>query len=194
VLDINFKERMDQQLEHIIQGCKKGNADSQKQLYQYCYETMMRVCQRYHTNEQDAVNGYNEAMYTVLSKINQYKNEGEFMGWVRRIMVNTSLNIIKREKKFVYKEVAETDTQRFSIQPDVYSNMNTQKILSFVQELPRQTALIFNLYIMEGYTHEQIGGILGISGNTSKWHLNNARTILKEKLINSNANESCKNA
>jgi RNA polymerase sigma-70 factor, ECF subfamily len=185
---------MDPQLEHIIQGCKNGNADSQKQLYQYCYVPMMRVCQRYHSNEQDAANGYNEAMFTVLSKINQYKNEGEFMGWVRRIMVNTSLNIIKREKKFVYKEVSETESQTFSVQPSVYGDMQAQQILDMVQELPRQTALVFNLYIMEGYTHEQIGSMLGISGNTSKWHLNNARTLLKEKMLNKKEHENYKNA
>jgi RNA polymerase sigma-70 factor, ECF subfamily len=185
---------MDQQLENIINGCKKSNAESQRQLYKYCYEAMMRVCLRYHHNEQDAANCYNEAMHNILTKINMYKNEGEFMGWVRRIMVNTCINTIRRDKKFAYKEVNDNDTQAFNVQPAVYSNLNTQQILSMVQTLPRQTALIFNLYIMEGYTHEQIGTKLNISNNTSKWHLNNARTILKEKITNSLLNESRQNA
>jgi RNA polymerase sigma-70 factor, ECF subfamily len=185
---------MDVQLENIIQGCKNSDANCQKQLYKYCYEQMMRVCMRYHSNEQDASNAYNEAMYSVLSKINQYKNEGEFMGWVRRIMVNTTLNILKREKKYAFKEMGESTTQTFHINPEVYSSINKNDILNMVRELPKQTALVFNLYIMEGYTHEQVGSILGISNNTSKWHLNNARTILKEKIINSNVHENYQNA
>lgn len=185
---------MDQQAEDIIQGCLKGDERAQRRLYHYCFEQMFRVCLRYNSNEQDAASCYNEAMFTVMSKINQYKQEGEFLGWVRRIMVNTCLNAIKRDKKFAYKEMPENETGSFNIQPEVYSHFKTRDILEMVQALPRQTALVFNLYIMEGYTHEQVAGMLGITASTSKWHLNNARNLLKEKMSNTVEHENCKNA
>ncbi len=185
---------MEQLLENIIAGCMKANAESQKQLYKYCFEQMMRVCERYHNNEQDVSNAYNESMHTVLSKIKQYKGHGEFMGWVRRIFVNTSLNILKREKKYSFTEILPTTNQSFSIMAEVYNKINENEVLEMVKELPKQTAIVFNLYIIEGYTHEQIGEILNISINTSKWHLNNARTMLKDKIYKRNRNEDCKNA
>jgi RNA polymerase sigma-70 factor, ECF subfamily len=181
---------VNEQLEHIIKGCKKFNAISQKQLYLHCYDVMFKVCLRYLTNEHDAANGYNEAMNTVLTKIEQYKHEGEFMGWVRRIIVNTCLNIIKREKKYSFKEIGETVEDGLKIEPEVYEYSNPEYLYVMINELPDQTRMVFNLYILEGYTHEQVGVILGISGNTSKWHLNNARTILKTKIINYQKNEN----
>jgi RNA polymerase sigma-70 factor, ECF subfamily len=185
---------MDPQAENIIQGCLKGDAQAQQRLYRYCFEQMFKVCLRYNNNEQDAASCYNDAMYTILSKIHQYKQEGEFMGWVRRIMVNTCLNAIKRDKKFAYKEMTDNDTGSLNVQPEVYSQFKTRDILDMVQTLPRQSALVFNLYIMEGYTHDQVAGMLNISTSTSKWHLNNARTLLKEKMSNITVNENYKNA
>ena len=185
---------MDQQLEQLLQGCKNSKQHDQEQLYHYCFPLMYKVCLRYNANDQDAANCYNEAMCTVLTKINQYKNEGEFMGWVRRIMVNTCLNKIKKEKKFVYKEMSDSANEFFYVEPSVYEKINAEQILELVRTLPKQTAMVFNLYIMEGYSHEQIGQMLDISNNTSKWHLNNARTILKEKITNINVNENYKNA
>jgi RNA polymerase sigma-70 factor, ECF subfamily len=185
---------MQQQIENIIHGCMNGEAAAQQRLYRHCFDQMFKVCLRYNNNEQDAANCYNEAMYTVLSKISQYKQEGEFMGWVRRIMVNTCLNAIKRNQKFVYKEVGEQVSESLHVQPEVYSQFKTRQILEMVQALPRQTALVFNLYVMEGYTHDQVGDMLGISPNTSKWHLNNARTLLKEQMNNITVNENYQNA
>jgi RNA polymerase sigma-70 factor, ECF subfamily len=185
---------MEQLLENIIGGCMKGSAESQKQLYKYCFVPMMRVCERYHSNDQDVSNAYNESMYTVLSKIKQYKGQGEFMGWVRRIFVNTSLNILKREKKYSFTEMGADKNESFSIVPEAYNKINENEVLEMVKQLPKQTAIVFNLYVVEGYTHEQIGDILNISINTSKWHLNNARTMLKDKIYKRTTNEACKNA
>lgn len=155
---------------------------------------MMRICLRYHSNADDAAASYNHAMYNVLAKIDQYKSEGEFMGWVRRIMVNTCLNAVKQQARFTVQAIAENEYERFHAGPDVYSLIQSKDILQMVQELPDNTALVFNLYIMEGYTHEQIADMLHISIGTSKWHLNNARTVLKEKMIKARNNEARKNA
>ena len=185
---------MEQRLENIITGCLKHNPASQKMLYNYCFEQMMRVCMRYHTNMDDAAASYNEAMYKILCKIHQYKQAGEFLGWVRRIMVNTCLNAIKQEARFTTVTVNEEAGQQAYISPEVYDQLQSQDMLRYVQELPRSSALVFNLYIMEGYTHEQIAAQLSISTGTSKWHLNKARELLKEKIKSMQQNETVKNA
>jgi RNA polymerase sigma-70 factor, ECF subfamily len=185
---------MEQLLENFIEGCKLGNAAHQQQLYRYCFQPMMKVCLRYHKNMDDAAASYNTAMHNVLTKINQYQNKGAFMGWVQRIMVNTCLNDLKVSVKFETKEITDREYNSFLIVPEVYSNIESRDLLKMVQTLPNNTAMVFNMYVMEGFTHEQIANELGISTGTSKWHLNNARTILKEKIKNTNYNENRKNA
>lgn len=185
---------MEQLLENFINGCKLGNAAHQQQLYRHCFQPMMKVCLRYHKNMDDAAASYNTAMHNVLTKINQYQNKGPFMGWVKRIMVNTCLNDLKASVRFETKEISDRDYNNFLIAPEVYSNIESRDLLAMVQNLPTNTAMVFNMYVMEGFTHEQIAQTLGISIGTSKWHLNNARTILKEKLKNTNRYENRKNA
>jgi RNA polymerase sigma-70 factor, ECF subfamily len=185
---------VEQRLENIITGCMGNKPASQRQLYHYCFEQMMRVCLRYHPNTDDAAVSYNEAMYKVFTKIGQYKQEGEFLGWVRRIMVNTCLNAIKKTARFATVAPGDKEQETVYIDPDVYGRLQQRDLLQLVQSLPSASALVFNLYIMEGYTHEQIAGQLGISAGTSKWHLNNARNILKEKIKSMQQNESVKNA
>lgn len=163
-------------------------------LYTYCFEQMMQVCLRYHHNMDDAAASYNEAMYKVLAKIDQYRQEGEFLGWVRRIVVNTCLNALQQAARFNVVVPAEERTGNVHISPEAYSQLNQKEVLRLVQELPAASALVFNLYIMEGYTHEQIASQLGISSGTSKWHLNHARNVLKEKIKCMQRDENFKNA
>jgi RNA polymerase sigma-70 factor, ECF subfamily len=185
---------LEQELENIIDGCKNKQASSQKHLYRYCFEQMMKVCLRYHRNMDDAAASYNKAMFNVLTRIGQYKNEGSFLGWVRRIMVNTCLDEIRSQARYSIESISEKEYEDFSGGPEAYNQLNSKEILQMVQELPSATSLVFNLYIMDGFTHEQIAEMLGISRGTSKWHLNNARTILKQRILNLQKNENCKTA
>lgn len=185
---------MEQLLENYIEGCKLGNAAHQQQLYRYCFTQMIKVCLRYHKNMDDAAISYNNAMHNVLSKINQYQNKGAFMGWVQRIMVNTCINDLKANAKFVTKEITDREYNNFLIMPSAYSNLESKVLLSMVQALPTNTCVVFNLYVMEGYTHEQIAKALRITIGTSKWHLNNARVILKNKIEKTHLYENRKNA
>lgn len=181
-------------LEALIEGCKQADPHAQRRMYKYCFGQMMRVCLRYHSNEQDAAGSYNEAMFNVLSKINTYKNEGQFMGWVRRIMVNTCINALNRDKRFAYTEITDAHQADVYIAPETYQNTDAGELLHMIQELPRQQALVFNLYIMEGYTHEQISELLEIPAGTSRWLLNKARAALKERMTKKVVNENFKNA
>ncbi len=173
---------MTQSFEHIIEGCRKGNNKSQEQLYRHCYPAMLKVCTLYSFNVDDAGVLYNEAMLKVFTGINQFKGDGNFMGWVRRIVVNTCIDNCRKRAKFAEKELKEEHESHAVSYPDVYNIISGKEIVQLLKQLPINTALVFNLYVMEGYKHEEVAQRLGITSGTSKWHLSEARRLLKNKL------------
>ena len=104
------------------------------------------------------------------------------MGWVRRIIVNTCIDHCRKNVRF--KTVGEDKAHEavLPVIPEVYDRLNAHEILSLVYQLPKNSGFVFNLFVLEGYKHEEIAKILGISVGTSKWHLNEARRLLKLKL------------
>ncbi|HEV7782027.1 MAG TPA: sigma-70 family RNA polymerase sigma factor [Chitinophagaceae bacterium] len=179
----------------IIEACKKQEPAAQEQLYRRCYPAMIRICMRYCNGQADMAGGvYNHAMLKVFNNIGQYTGKGEFEGWVRRIIVNTCIDHGRSNAKFQSDELKEETAEWLPIIPDAYSRISGNEILNLVYTLPRNTGLVFNLFVMEGYKHEEIGKILGISSGTSKWHLNEARKLLKQKLETLFKKESLANA
>ena len=168
---------------HIIEGCKKQSARSQEQLYRGFYPEMIRICLRYaNGNIEDAAFIYNQAMFKVFMNIDQYRNEGSFEGWIKRIVVNSCVDSCRKHVKFQTIELNDGAADIVPIIPEVYNRINGEEVLNLIHELPGNTGLVFNLYVMEGYKHEEIGKLLGISTGTSKWHLSEARKLLKEKI------------
>ena len=168
---------------HIIESCKKNDAVAQEQLYRQCYAGMIRICMRYASgdiNEAGAM--YNQAFLKVFKNIHQYKGEGEFEAWIRRIVVNTCIDHYRSKIKFRAVKWSEQSADVLPVMPEVYNRISGNEIISLVNELPRNTALVFNLFVMEGYKHEEIGKMIGISAGTSKWHMNEARKLLEQKL------------
>jgi RNA polymerase sigma-70 factor, ECF subfamily len=166
----------------IIEGCKQDDRQKQEELYKACYLPMIKVCSRYATDIDEAGAFYNEAMLKVFSNIHQYKGESELLGWIRRIVVNTCIDHCRRQAKFVHQSVDTIPDEGISVNPDVYNRLSGYDITRLLQELPKNTSLVFSLFVLEGYKHEEIGQLLGISAGTSKWHLNEARRLLKDKL------------
>lgn len=165
----------------MIEGCRRNERLWQKQLYEYCFGEMMKVCLRYHRNEQEAGASFNNAMFKVFANIGQFRSDGEFMGWVRRIIVNTCLSALRQSSRFEAREldqVAETN----AADPEIYQSLSAREILAMVQELDETHRLVFNLFVMEGYTHDEIAAQLGIAKGTSKWYLHEAKKQLKEKI------------
>jgi RNA polymerase sigma-70 factor (ECF subfamily) len=143
---------------------------------------MIRVCLRYaggSLSEAGAL--YNAAMLRVFRKIGQFRNEGEIMGWVRRIVVTVCIDNCRAQAPFSTDPI-EASSEPAPVLPDIYNRLSGSEILELVHRLPKNTGLVFNLFVMEGYRHEEIGKLLGISGGTSKWHLNEARRLLRQKL------------
>jgi RNA polymerase sigma-70 factor (ECF subfamily) len=141
---------------------------------------MMKVCARYHNNMDDAANSYNAAMLKVFQNINQFRGEGDLMAWIRRIVVNTCLTAVKSQARFEYRELEEVSNESF--EPEVYQYIQAREILELVHELENTQKLVFNLFVMEGFSHDDIAKQLGIPKGTSKWYLHEARKHLKEKI------------
>jgi RNA polymerase sigma-70 factor (ECF subfamily) len=132
---------------------------------------------------QDIAGGiYNQAMLKVFRNLGQFSGKGEFEGWVRRIVVNTCIDHCRTGLKFQSTELSDSSAELLPIIPEAYNRIGGSEIIKLIHELPKNTGLVFNLFVLEGYKHEEIGKILGISSGTSKWHLNEARKLLKQKL------------
>lgn len=167
----------------IIKGCLQQNAACQEQLYRVCYPVMIKLCIRYSSDKNEAGAIYNEAMLKVFKNFKQFRGQGDLAAWIRKIIVNTCVDFCRRQIKFVHQPPDEiTVNETTSLDPEVYGRISCNEVMRLLQELPRTTALVFNLFAIEGYKHEEIGKLLDISAGTSKWHVNEARRILKNKL------------
>jgi RNA polymerase sigma-70 factor, ECF subfamily len=173
---------LEQEILHIIKGCKAYNATQQEALYKYCYPNMFAVCERYTNNRDDAAALYNEAMMKVLTNINQYDNKGAFMGWVRRIMVNTCIDNCRKQIKYSIRPIEEHYEEQVYVDSYIENKISNEEVILLIQALPKNTGLVFNLYAIEGYKFDEIATALSISIGTVKWHLSEARKSLREKL------------
>ena len=185
---------MQTELTDIIKACIKNDRRAQEVLYNSCYNEMIRTCMRYTSGaEEMATEYFNEAMYKVFNRLENFKNEGPFMGWVRTIVVNTCIDKCRARIRFNVLELTESDDQVIEV-PESYTRLSANDVMKLLLELPKNTGLVFNLFVMEGYKHHEIGTILGISSGTSKWHLNEARKLLKIKLASLASKENLANA
>ena len=166
--------------QRLVKNCRKGDSKAQRELYERYAPQMLSVCRRYVRSLEDAEEVLSNAFIKVFAKIDQYSGEGALGGWIRRIMVNEALNYIRYQKNlFVevdHENHAEISHSGFS------DKMDADHLLAMVAELPLGYRTVFNLYGIEGYTHKEIGEMLGISENTSKSQLSKARKHLQERL------------
>lgn len=169
-------------LSQIIKGCKQCRPRDQEALYRHCYEPMMAVCLRYVSGRDQAADLFNQAMLKVLRSIGQFGFKGEFMGWVRRIVVNTCIDHCRREVKYSIRPIDEEEEINVFVSPETENKISTEDIMQWMRGLPRNTGLVFNLFAIEGYRHDEIAQYLGISTGTSKWHVNEARRLLQMKI------------
>jgi RNA polymerase sigma-70 factor, ECF subfamily len=173
---------LEQGLQHIIEGCKAYKATQQEALYNYCYQQMFAVCERYSNNRDDAAAMYNEAMLKVFRHIEKYLFKGEFMGWVRRIMVNTCIDNCRKQTAYIIQEIDEKFEEQMFVSSDIENKISSEEIVRLIQALPKSTSLVFNLYAVEGYKFDEIAISLNITIGTAKWHVSEARKALKQKL------------
>jgi RNA polymerase sigma-70 factor (ECF subfamily) len=141
---------------------------------------MIKICQRYTPDADSAGMIYNNAMLRIFKSIERYTEEGKLNGWIKMIVVNCCIDFCKKKNIFS-NAVSQTVIEEVIIQPEVFDKISGKEIQKLLGELPAATATVFKLFIYEGFTHKQIAEQLNISDGTSKWHVNEARKLLKEK-------------
>lgn len=170
-------------IDDIVSGCKAGNGQAQEKLYRKFYRVMMNLCLRYTKNETDAIDVLNTGLYKVFKNIQKYEPaQASLYTWMRTIIINSCLDHIKSKQK-ITQEAELTDAIDVQISPEVISKMKSAHLLHLIRKLAPATQTVFNLFIIEGYSHKEIANLLGISEGTSKWHLSGARKNL-QKMIN----------
>ncbi|WP_136482583.1 RNA polymerase sigma factor [Cognatitamlana onchidii] len=166
-------------LDQLIKNCKKQNTKAQSELYHLFASKLFAICLKYSRNRSEAEDNLQDAFITIFKKIEQYKHKGSFEGWIKRITVNTVLQRYRNEKVFelinehiIEDPLVEIDEHRISI----------DYLLGIIQELPDRYRLVFNLYVLDGYSHKEIASMLDINIGTSKSNLARARQILRQTI------------
>lgn len=156
---------------------------AQNQLYEHFAAKMFTVCLRYAPNREEAKDILQEGFLKVFDCLHQFKFEGSFEGWMKKVMVNNALQKI-RSKSYLHAIVPIEDAPQNEMisQQEVLSHLGAKELLGLIQELPTVYRLVFNLYVFEGMKHKEISKLLGISEGTSKSNLHDARSILQKKL------------
>lgn len=165
----------------LVEKCQRFDANAQKAIYNRYAAVMLGICRRYIKDDMEAENILSEGFYKAFTKIKQYKFEGSFEGWLKRIMVNESLMYLRKQNNFNVS--LEQSNLQISAHNQTDDNINSNSILELLHYLPTGYRTIFNLYAIEGYKHKEIAEQLGISINTSKSQLIKARKRLQQ-LIN----------
>ena len=169
------------QLEEIIYQCKNGNGKAQTELYRLFSPKMYGVCLRYAKDSADAEDILQEGFIRVFTKIGQFESKGSFEGWMRRIMVNTALEKFrKNDRLYPVEELSTFET--IEMVEETVSSITADELMQMIQELPPRYRLVFNLYAIEGYSHQEIGEMMGITEGTSKSNLSRARLILQKRV------------
>jgi RNA polymerase sigma factor (sigma-70 family) len=172
----------------ILKDCADNNRRAQKQLYEYCFRQLMPLCLRYHRNEEDARSSLNSAFLKIIKGLVDIDLEKlNFNAWSKRITNNTLIDEYRKNKiqsaHYVSKETErELDFYAERSENDAISDFGCDTIMQMLKEIPETSAHVFNLYVIDGYNHREIGELLEMSEGTSKWHLSTARKLLREKL------------
>lgn len=168
-------------LDILIRGCRKGDPGSQEKLYRQFSAAMYGLCLQYASSEEDAQDILQDGFVKVFRKIDQVKDPKAFPGWIRRVMINTALEKY-RSQAVMARVDEEPQAMQLQITDDTLEALDAEVLVKMISELTPRYRMVFNLYAIEGYTHQEIGEMLGISEGTSKSNLSRARAILQERV------------
>jgi RNA polymerase sigma factor (sigma-70 family) len=166
----------------LIDGCKAGERKMQAELYKQTASKMLMVCMRYAKDKMEAEDVLQIGYVKIFQKIREYRGEGSFEGWMRRIMVHTAIESYRKNLKYLGHVQIEEAFEQPSTGFD-FGTLGMQDLLNIIQKLADGYRLVFNMYAIEGYSHKEIAETLGISEGASKSQLSRARAILREEII-----------
>ena len=171
------------EVQEWVSACREGNARAQRKLFKYFYSMAMQICMRYAGSTDEAADMLNEGFLKVFSNLDKYESTGSFEAWLKRVVSNAALDYRRRYVQQV--ELVELDglpdmqIADYSVNNAV-ANISSQELIGLIQTLPPVTRTVFNMFVFEGFSHREIAGEMGITENTSAWHVNSARSKLKE--------------
>ncbi len=172
----------------LLDACIKEDRLAQSALYRQCFHILMGVCVRYTKNENEAVEQLNEGFLKILRNLHTYKTSVPFEAWIRRIMINTMIDHYRKNKRYKEKVFFSDDypDQELSSSAVTFNTadakMDAEQIEMCIQKLPAVTQQVFNMFIIDGYSHKEIADMLKISEGTSKWHVSHGRKMLKSMI------------
>ncbi|MBC7848215.1 MAG: sigma-70 family RNA polymerase sigma factor [Chitinophagaceae bacterium] len=169
-------------LAQIVKRCLSGDVSSEEQLYRICYAGHIRICLRYAEDMDGAGMIFNNAMLRVFKSLNLYKEQGHFNAWVKTIIIRCCLDHVAKQGRLRFDPITLNEEEQHSIESNVFNSFEASDLQLFIRSLPNTTATVFNLFIIDCYTHKEISSLLGIAEGTSKWHVNEGRKLLKQRL------------
>ncbi len=166
----------------LIKGCVGQNATSQRLLFEQYSGKFMTVCLRYANDGMEAEDMLQDGFIRIFNNIHQFKFEGSFEGWMRRIVVNVALKYLQK-KKMHFSDITDNSAQAPSLDAYAFAHLGQDEILKLINQLPEGYKIVFNLNVIEGYSHEEIGDLLKIQASTSRSQLVKARKMLQQQIL-----------
>lgn len=165
-------------LEKLINECQKNQPKAQEQLYRLFEKKFFGLCLKYSSSYADAQDNFQEGFLIIFRKINQYSGKGSFEGWAKRILIN---NALQKYKGVRFMEVLTDNIPDVDVEIDE-EELSLDFLMQIIHELPDQYRIVFSLYVLDDYSHQEISEMLSISTGTTKSNLHRARLLLKEKI------------
>lgn len=168
--------------QELVSACQNNDRKAQTTFYNLYKGKMMGICRRYTRTLNEAEDVYQEAFVKIFNNIKSLEKTGAVGAWVRKIVVNTAINYYHANLKFQqntdYKDLVDTSDEY----PNLFAKLSNEELLKLINQLPDGYRMVFNLYVIDGYTHAEIGEMLGVSENTSKSQLSRAKELLRKQL------------
>lgn len=174
-------------LNKLIINCRKQDRKAQEELYRIYSAKLFGLCLKYSENRQQAEDNLQDGFVSIFEKISQFRDEGSFEGWLKRIVINTCLQKYRKQKVYSLNNESQIEEESFEIEEEEFE---VDFLLECVQALPDRYRQVFNLYVLDGYSHKEIAEMMNISEGTSKSNLARARMALKERIEESRARQN----
>jgi RNA polymerase sigma factor (sigma-70 family) len=168
--------------EQLLQGCKEKNLNAQKLLYERFAKKMMGVCLRYADSTAEAQDILQDAFIKIFEKMDSYHGTGSLEGWIKKVMVNTALDNFRKNKHERNNIELDVNIASHNSYEESYDSLSAKDLLKIIQKLPIGYRTVFNLFAIEGYSHKEIGEMLGINESTSKSQYSRAKSHLQKAI------------
>jgi len=167
----------------LINRCQTGDRKAQELLYKQFASKMLGVCLRYAVDKMEAEDMLQNGFVKVFQKLGDYRNEGSFEGWMRRIMVHSSIEYYRKYHKMMQLVELEDNTNELAVNSLAIAELAAKDLMTLIQQLAPGYRIIFNLYAIDGYSHKEIAALTGITEGASKSQLSRARAVLREQVL-----------